>query len=178
MFLLLLLLGLVATPWEVEGRAALNEDVNVLVYGTVQLGQAVGNTYSSTAEKLQRVEDRRSRQEKNLEKLQEEVARARQEERRLAAEVERLQSEEEEIRSLSSVIMLELRDLQKGYEELKTRVRSLENVLPDALALKAQVERQHLTLQVVAEAVNQQQEQIANQRIQLNHILKKASITD
>ncbi|KAM8973648.1 angiopoietin-like protein 8 [Pelodytes ibericus] len=176
--MLLLLLLLFSLPLA-EGRAALQEEVNVLVYGTLQLGQALSDTYSKTAGKLQRVEGRQNRQEQGLTRMEEEVTRARREARRLDAEVGRLQREEQEIRTLSSTIMGELRDLQRDYDELQRRIRKLEDGVEekegDAPALRAQLERHQLILQVVVEAMTQQQAQMTKQGTQLNDILRKAS---
>lgn len=177
--LLLLLLALPLSLGEEQKRPALHEEFNVLVYGTLQLGQALKDTYSSTNGKLQRIVGRQDKMEKKIEGLQEEVLRRRNETRRIDEEVERLQREEQERRSGSHRTAEDLRDTQKAYAELQRRVHDLEKgvqakeqLLPD---LKERVEHQNLILQVITEESARQKKQMAEQRERLLTILKQAS---
>ncbi|XP_018097540.1 golgin subfamily A member 6-like protein 22 isoform X2 [Xenopus laevis] len=180
MLLLLPLLLLPLVQGEDEGRVALQEEVNVLLYGTLQLGQALSDTYSSTASKLQKVMSRHNRQENSLQMLREQSSRAKSEEERLRREVNRLQQEEHEVQMFSRRIERELWEVRRGYRELQKKVQHLEEEesktkAEGAATLKTKTERQNLILQVVMEVVTQQQAQMAKQRQQLHHILRKVS---
>ncbi|KAM4677335.1 angiopoietin-like protein 8 [Discoglossus pictus] len=179
MLMLLLLLVLPFTQGETDERPAVQEEVNVLLYGTLQLSQALADTYQSTTNRVQRAMGRQNRQEWGLERLHEKAVRARKEEQRLRKEVERLQREEREIRTLSSGIEGELRVLQREYRELQRRVHGLEDGVQwqkaGVTALKEQTNHHNLILQVLEDVVTKQQAQMAKQRWQLNHILRKVS---
>ncbi|XP_053573853.1 golgin subfamily A member 6-like protein 22 isoform X1 [Bombina bombina] len=177
MQLLLLLLLLPFSQAGEENRAAHEEEVSVLVYGTVQLGQALAGTYQSTRNKLQRVMGRQEQQEKGLQKLRGEADRSRREEEKIRREVQRLQNEEREVQDLSHSIQNELHLLQREFTELHMRLHILENGVQEREggipALKAHADRQHLMLHVLSEAVKQQQSQMTKQRSQLQHILRQ-----
>ncbi|XP_075715140.1 angiopoietin-like protein 8 [Rhinoderma darwinii] len=177
--LLLLLLVLPLSLGEEKKKQSLNEEFNVLVYGTLQLGQALRDTYGSTNDKLQRIVGRQGKLEKKIEKLQAEVSRARQESRRMGEEVEKLQREEHERRALSHRTGDGLRATQKDYTELQKRVHDLEKRvqskekrLPE---LKERINQQNLILQVITEESTRQKRQMIGQRERLRTILKQAS---
>ncbi|OCT56753.1 hypothetical protein XELAEV_18004438mg [Xenopus laevis] len=74
----------------------------------------------------------------------------------------------------------ELWEVRRGYRELQKKVQHLEEEesktkAEGAATLKTKTERQNLILQVVMEVVTQQQAQMAKQRQQLHHILRKVS---
>ncbi|XP_073510332.1 angiopoietin-like protein 8 [Phyllobates terribilis] len=177
--LLLLLIVLPLSLGEEQKMQAMQEDLNVLVYGTLQLGQALRDTYSSTNDKLQRIAGRQGNMEKRIERLQAEVSRARQEARRIGEEVDRLQREEHERRSLSRSAAEDLRDTQREYavlqrwvQDLEKGVRAKEQLLPD---LMERIEQQNLILQVITEETARQKKQMAEQRERLLTVLRQAS---
>ncbi|XP_069803054.1 angiopoietin-like protein 8 [Dendropsophus ebraccatus] len=177
--LLLLLLVLPFSQGEELKTPALHEEFNVLVYGTLQLSQALGDTYSSTTDKLQRVVGRQGKLEKKMERLRAEVSRTGQETRQIGEEIERLQREEQEMRSVSHRAAEDVQDAQKEYTELRSRVHRLEtglgakeHRLPD---LKERVKQQNFILQVITEESARQKRQMAEQRTRLLTILKQAS---
>ncbi|XP_056426446.1 uncharacterized protein LOC130367753 isoform X2 [Hyla sarda] len=177
--LLLLLLVLPLSQGGELKKPALNEEFNVVVYGTLQLGQALGDTYSSTTDKLQRIMGRQGKLEKKLEMLQAEVSRTRQGTRRIGEEIERLQREELETRSLAHKAAEDVRDAQTEYAELQRRVQDLEKGVRAQQQhhpnLKERVEQQSLILQVITSESSRQKRQMAEQRKRLLTILKQAS---
>ncbi|XP_040270915.1 uncharacterized protein LOC120986419 [Bufo bufo] len=182
MLLVLLMVLLPLSRGEEQKKPALQEDVNVLVYGTLQLGQALKDTYGSTGDKLQRIVGKQGKLEKKMERLQAEVSRARLERRRIREEVERLQREEHERRSVSHRTAEDLRSAQKEYAEIQRRVHDLEKRvqakeqrLPSFL--KKRVEQRELILQVLSEESTRQKKQMAAQRTRLLTILKQTSAT-
>ncbi|XP_073443621.1 angiopoietin-like protein 8 [Dendrobates tinctorius] len=177
--LLVLLMVLPLSLGEEQKTPAMQEDLNVLVYGTLQLGQALRDTYSSTNEKLQRIAGRQGKMEKRIERLQAEVSRARQEVGRIGEQVDMLQREEHERRSLSHRAAEDLRETQREYtalqrwvHDLEKGVRAKEQVLPD---LKDRVERQSLILQVITEETARQKKQMTEQKERLLTVLRQAS---
>ncbi|XP_077326428.1 angiopoietin-like protein 8 [Lithobates pipiens] len=179
---MLLLLFALVLPFSLGNehrRPALQEEFNVLVYGTIQLGEALTDTYSSTNGKLHKIAGRLARQEQTMEKLKAEVSRARQVRKRLGVEAERLQREEQEGKSLVQRMEQDLRRIQTEYGDLGNRVQELQQkaqvkewTMPD---IKDKVERQSLLLQVLTQEAARQKEQMAKQREQLLHLLKQAS---
>ncbi|KAM5170530.1 angiopoietin-like protein 8 [Mantella aurantiaca] len=181
MLLLLVILVLPFSLGNEHSRPALQEDFNVLVYGTLQLSEALTDTYSSTTGKLQRVVGRQAKQEQTMERLKAEVARARQARRRLGVESETLQREEQEGRSLVQRMEQDLREIQTRYGDLGNRVQEMEQraqvkewTIPD---IKDKVERQSIILQVLTQEAERQKEQMAKQREQLLQLLKKYNLT-
>ncbi|XP_072005665.1 angiopoietin-like protein 8 [Engystomops pustulosus] len=181
--MLLVLLLLVVLPGslaEEQKMPALQEEFNVLVYGTLQLGQALRDTYSSTNDKLQRVATRYGKLERKLGGLEVEVARVKQEMGRIGQKVDSLQREEQERRTVNQRVADDLRDAQTQYTELQRRVQDLEKGAQDKEQLipsflKRRVERQNLLLQVISEESERQRKQMAGQRGRLLTILKQAS---
>ncbi|KAM3925870.1 angiopoietin-like protein 8 [Leptodactylus fuscus] len=178
--LLLLLLVLPGSLGEELKKPALQEDFNVLVYGTLQLGQALRDTYSSTNDKLERIGGRHEKLGKKIERLETQVSRARQEMGRIGEEVERLQREEHEKRSLSQRTADDLRDTREEYATLQRRAQNLEKgvqakeqLLPSFL--KKRLEKQNLILQVITEETARQKKAMAEQRERLLTVLKQAS---
>ncbi|XP_075062854.1 angiopoietin-like protein 8 [Mixophyes fleayi] len=177
--LVLLLLALPLCLGDEQTKPALQEEVDVLVYGTLQLGQAMRDTYSSTAKKLHRIVGKQGQQEQTIGRLQEKISKARQERRRLYKEVGRLQREDHERRTTSNRIEGDLQEIRRGYVELQRRIHDLEKgvqvqegIIP---GLKDRVDQHGLILQVLNQEHMRQEKQMTKQKEQLIYILKRAS---
>ncbi|KAG9470122.1 angiopoietin-like protein 8 [Eleutherodactylus coqui] len=181
MLLVLLLVLPLSLGEEEQKKPAMQEEFNVLVYGTLQLGQALRDTYTSSNDKLQRIAIRQGKLEKKIERLQAQVSKARQETRRTGEEVAGLQREEQERRSLSHRTAEDLQDAQKEYkdfqrrlQDMEKRVQAKEQLLPD---LKERIKKQNLLLQVITAESARQKKQMAEQRKRLLTILKQSPAT-
>ncbi|XP_068130418.1 angiopoietin-like protein 8 [Hyperolius riggenbachi] len=182
LLLLLLALLLPFSQGSDHAKFAKQDEFNVLVYGTLQLSQAVKDTYSNNNAKLQRIVGRQARQEQTLGRLQAEVSRANQEKNRLTVEAEKFQKEEQEMRRLSHRTEQSLREVQRGYSDLQKRAHALEKMVQvkegTLPALKNKITQHALILQVLTEEVERQKEQMEKQReklLKLRNFLKRVS---
>nr|DBA30022.1 TPA: hypothetical protein GDO54_006059 [Pyxicephalus adspersus] len=177
MMFMLLIFVLPFTLGNEHGKLAPLEEFNVLVYGTIQLGEALTDTYSSTAGKMQRIAGRQAKQERTMERLKAEVTRGRQARGWISSEAERLQGEQQEGRNLLQRMEQSLQEIQTGYGDLGKRVQELEDRTKrkeqDIPKIKDKVERQSLILEVLTQEAARQKEQMAKQREQLLHLLKR-----
>ncbi|KAG8545525.1 hypothetical protein GDO81_020693, partial [Engystomops pustulosus] len=179
--MLLVLLLLVVLPGslaEEQKMPALQEEFNVLVYGTLQLGQALRDTYSSTNDKLQRVATRYGKLERKLGGLEVEVARVKQEMGRIGQKVDSLQVKYTRVgmayqaldEEADSIHCKEAVVLKRNDHGFYMSLHINDGVI---ILTQRRMERQNLLLQVISEESERQRKQMAGQRGRLLTILKQ-----
>lgn len=171
---------LLSTP-----RPALQEDVNLLVYGVLQLSQALHDTYRNTDRRLQRVNSSLSTYNLTLGMLARETRQTGMDAEQLNTTIRGLQMEEEAIQRQSSDIFKSFREALDSHRALEEHVRKLEQNLsglnrPAARnrssylsRLKIQTGQQNLTLRALMDMVQHQQWQMSQQKQQLSQIQKQ-----
>ncbi|KAM9115235.1 angiopoietin-like protein 8 [Pangshura tecta] len=175
LLLLLLPLGAALPPPGVAPQ----EEVDILVYGVLQLSQALHETYSATGQRLERAGRRLGRCQHLLWALQHQARQARQAMDELREAVEGLKAKETALGLQTHSMAQAFQATLAGRLLLAERLKELEETLAglagrsprhratELAALKTQVEQQNLTLQALAKAAQRQQQQAARQAQQL-----------
>ncbi|XP_069089442.1 angiopoietin-like protein 8 [Pleurodeles waltl] len=163
-------------------RPALQEDVNLLVYGVLQLSQALHDTYHNTERRLQRVNSSLSTYNLTLGMLDRETRQIGLDAEQLKTTIKGLQMEEEAIQRQSSNIFKSFGEVLDSHRALEEQVRKLEQHLSRSSRpavknrssylshLKIQTGQQNMTLRTLMDMVKHQQWQMAQQRQQLSQI--------
>ncbi|KAM9783919.1 angiopoietin-like protein 8 isoform 2-T2 [Syngnathus typhle] len=128
LFYLSALLGAVrARPVKHADRAAPREDVNVLMFGVLQLGESLNSVYESTEGKVANILLTMKEHEGNLKRLGEQTAQAGEVEKQMKEVIELLQMFQQETQAKTAEGRLA--DIEREQAQLWTKVKSLEAYL-------------------------------------------------
>ncbi|XP_019731401.1 angiopoietin-like protein 8 [Hippocampus comes] len=107
-------------------RVARREDVNVLMYGVIQLGESINNVYKSTEGKVANILLTLNEHERALEQLREQTAQAGEVEIQIKRVIELLQDQTFKQESQTKMTEGQLADIEREEAVLWTKVKSLE----------------------------------------------------
>ncbi|KAM9783920.1 angiopoietin-like protein 8 isoform X2 [Syngnathus typhle] len=130
LFYLSALLGAVrARPVKHADRAAPREDVNVLMFGVLQLGESLNSVYESTEGKVANILLTMKEHEGNLKRLGEQTAQAGEVEKQMKEVIELLQEQMFQQETQAKTAEGRLADIEREQAQLWTKVKSLEAYL-------------------------------------------------
>ncbi|XP_077415298.1 angiopoietin-like protein 8 [Vanacampus margaritifer] len=149
------------------------EDVNVLVYGVIQLGESLNNVYESTEAKVANIRMALKQHEGALKQLTEETAQAGEVEEQIKGVIQLLQDQTFKQETQTRMTEGQLANIERDEEALRTKVKCLEAYLNSTFptSIKALQERaafnasilkglQHLT-QFQKQKIDKHAEQLA-----------------
>ncbi|XP_077352806.1 angiopoietin-like protein 8 [Festucalex cinctus] len=105
------------------------EDVNVLVYGVIQLGESLNNVYESTEGKVANILMTLKEHEGALKRLTEQTAQAGEVEKQIKGVIQLLQDQAFKQETQTRMTEGQLADIEREEEALRTKVTSLEAYL-------------------------------------------------
>ncbi|XP_049601597.1 angiopoietin-like protein 8 [Syngnathus scovelli] len=130
LFYLSALLGAVcARPVKHADRAAPREDVNVLTFGVLQLGESLNSVYENTEGKVANILLTMKEHEGALKRLGEQTAQAGEVEKQMKEVVELLQDQIFQQETQAKTAEGRLADIEREQAQLWTKVKSLEAYL-------------------------------------------------
>ncbi|MGH0189161.1 UNVERIFIED_CONTAM: hypothetical protein FKN15_033877 [Acipenser sinensis] len=168
-------------------QLALEEDVNILMYGVLQFSSGLREMYRGTSSKFTQIFHSLDAFERTLGLLGKSVREAKDAGGELESSVLQLQREETQLKSQSTEINQQFKSLLYDQLVLQNKVTSLEKTLsslegtklqtqPENVSqLKEQSLKQYKTLQKLMHSVQSQRKQMEQQQLQLSQLEKKAS---
>ncbi|XP_058021867.1 uncharacterized protein LOC131189642 isoform X2 [Ahaetulla prasina] len=142
-------------------QEALQEEVNVLVYGVIQFSQALHNLYNSMAQKLDKIRQRMDFYQQNF-KAEGTILK------------QQAQAKREELQELlvdHQNMLLQVKLLEEKLSSMDHQ--DFQNKEWELATMRAHVQQQNFTIWFLLEAAKQQQEQMAEQEKKLLWIQEK-----
>ncbi|XP_058021866.1 golgin subfamily A member 6-like protein 6 isoform X1 [Ahaetulla prasina] len=166
-------------------QEALQEEVNVLVYGVIQFSQALHNLYNSMAQKLDKIRQRMDFYQQNFKVLYHQVQSIQLDRNENRERIKGLKAEGTILKQQAQAKREELQELLVDHQNMLLQVKLLEEKLSsmdhqdfqnkewELATMRAHVQQQNFTIWFLLEAAKQQQEQMAEQEKKLLWIQEK-----
>ncbi|XP_070794381.1 angiopoietin-like protein 8 [Pituophis catenifer annectens] len=166
-------------------QEALQEEVNLLVYGVIQFSQALHNLYNSMAQKLNKIRQRMDFYQQGFKVLYHQIQSIQLDRNESRERIKGLKAEGTILKQQAQAKREELQELLVNHQNMLLQVKLLEEKLSsvnhqyfqnkewELAAMKAHVQQQNFTIWFLLEAAKQQQEQMAEQEKKLLWIQEK-----
>uniref|UniRef100_A0A8C6TDT9 Angiopoietin-like 3 n=1 Tax=Neogobius melanostomus TaxID=47308 RepID=A0A8C6TDT9_9GOBI len=190
--LLLLVARLTATPppgpTEAKSRFAMLDDVRLLANGLLQLGQSLREFVHKTKGQINDIFQKLNIFDRSFYQLSVVTSEIKEEEEELKKTTNYLKANNEEIRNLSLEINSKINNILQERTQLQTKVGTLEEKLqglsqsmvpPEQIGeistLKDVIEAQEKTITNLLQAVQEQHDQLDNQKLKIKNLEEKLS---
>ncbi|XP_054596107.1 angiopoietin-like protein 8 [Nothobranchius furzeri] len=156
-----------------EDGAAPQEEVNVLMFGVIQLSESLSYVFETTEAKIERISRTLRSHEDTLQKLGRQTEQAAASEQQIKEAVKALQAQMAKQQAQTQLTKDRLSSMEQEEEQLKTKVKRLEMLMDDPVhgsirELKAQAEEHSSILQGLQLLIQFQKENIETQNKQLS----------
>ncbi|XP_037105112.1 angiopoietin-related protein 3 [Syngnathus acus] len=179
-------LATAASPTEAKSRFAMLDDVRLLANGLLQLGQSLREFVHKTKNQINDIFQKLNIFDRSFYQLSVVTSEIKEEEAELKRTTSVLKTNNEEIKNLSLEINSKINNIVQERAQLQGKVGSLEERLkglsqhmlsPDQLkeikALKEVIETQEKTISRLLRAVQEQHEQLDDQKVQIKNMEEK-----
>ncbi|XP_043860995.1 angiopoietin-like protein 8 [Dromiciops gliroides] len=167
------------TPPKPSPELALQDEVNILLHGVLQFGQALNRIYKATEAQLDGASRSLELYEQTVVLLQEDLGNTRARTQELERSLGEIQAEEESLELQAQGAGIALSKVMEGHQDLQERVETLQGALAAVAPSHTQKELEDLKLYADKQSqiiwslmghVQRQQRELAQQRKQLSHI--------
>ncbi|XP_074167740.1 angiopoietin-like protein 8 [Sminthopsis crassicaudata] len=158
---------------------ALQEEVNILLHGVLQFGQALKHIYKATEAQLDEAGRSLSLYEQTVLMMQQDLGSARARTQELQRSLGEIQAEEKTLELQAQGAGIALSQVLEGHQDLQQRVEKLQGALAAVAPRHPQKELEELKLYADKQSqiiwslmghVQRQQRELAQQQQQLSHI--------
>ncbi|KAM4535671.1 angiopoietin-like protein 8 [Fundulus diaphanus] len=158
-------------------KAAPQEEVNVLMFGVIQLSESLNYVFETTEAKIERISKTLRSHEETLQRLGKQAEQAAEVEQQIKGVVQLLQEQMAKQQTQSQITKDWLNSIEKDEEELKAKVQQLETYInsaaPDTLKeLQDKVEEHFQLLRGLQTWTRVQKNDIETQDEQLSKLQK------
>ncbi|XP_068584094.1 angiopoietin-like protein 8 [Cebidichthys violaceus] len=158
-----------------ENTAAPHEEVNVLMFGVIQLSESFNYVYETTEAKIAKISQTLRRHEGALQKLGRETEQAAEVEQQIKEVIHLLQAQMAKQQAQTETTKDRLASIEREEVELKTKVKKLEMYLNTKMSIKdlqERAEEQSNTLKSLQYLTQFQKENIETQNEKLSKLQK------
>ncbi|XP_043955476.1 uncharacterized protein angptl8 isoform X2 [Gambusia affinis] len=131
------LAGPIRKTGSMEGKVAPQEEVNVLMFGVIQLSESLNYVFETTEAKIERISKTMKSHEETLQRLGQQTEQAAEVEQQTKVIVQLLQEQMAKQQAQTHITKDWLNSIEKDEEELRAKVQHLEmylnNVAPNSL---------------------------------------------
>lgn len=158
-------------------KAAPQEEVNVLMFGVIQLSESVNYVYETTEAKMAKISQTLKSHEGTLQMLGRETAQAAEVEKQMREVIQLLQAQTAEQQAQTKMTKDWLASMEEEEMELKTKMKRLEmrlnnSVPPDIKELQERAEEQSSVLKGLQHLIQYQKENIDSQSDHISKLQK------
>ncbi|XP_037834542.1 uncharacterized protein si:dkey-114l24.2 [Kryptolebias marmoratus] len=169
--------GPIRKTGRMEDKAAPQEEVNVLMFGVIQLSESLSYVFETTEAKMKKISQTLKAHEDTLQKLGKQTEQAAETEQQIKEVVQLLQAQMAKQQAQTQMTKNQLNSIEKDEEELKTKVKRLEmylnnSALDSIKELKDRAEEHSNILQGLQLLTHFQKENLKNQNEQLSKLQK------
>ncbi|RVE69710.1 hypothetical protein OJAV_G00080420 [Oryzias javanicus] len=121
--------GPIRSSGKLGEKPAPREEVNVLMFGVIQLSESLNYVYETTGAKIERIHRTLKNHEGTLQKLGKQAELAAEVEKQMKEVIQLLQAQMFQDKALTQKAKEQLSSLERDEEELKTKVQKLETFI-------------------------------------------------
>ncbi|XP_018560549.1 uncharacterized protein angptl8 [Lates calcarifer] len=161
---------------KMEGTAAPEEEVNVLMFGVIQFSESLNYVYETTEAKIVKINQALKSHEGTLQKLGVQTEQAAEVERQMKEVIQLLQAQMAKQQAQTKMTKDWLASVEQEEADLKTKVKRLEmyinNSAPTVKELQGRAEDHSMILKGLQHLIQFQRENIETQKEQLSKLQK------
>ncbi|GAA6218104.1 uncharacterized protein LOC108902967 isoform X2 [Lates japonicus] len=162
---------------KMEGTAAPEEEVNVLMFGVIQFSESLNYVYETTEAKIAKISQALKSHEGTLQKLGEQTEQAAEVERQMKEVIQLLQAQMAKQQAQTKMTKDWLASMEQEEAELKTKVKRLEMYINNSVPtnvkeLQERAEEHSMILKGLQHLTQFQRENIETQKEQLSKLQK------
>ncbi|XP_041854201.1 uncharacterized protein angptl8 [Melanotaenia boesemani] len=120
---------------KMDGKAAPQEEVNILMYGVIQLSESLNHVYETTGAKMEKIQQILKSREGTLQKLGTEAEQAAEVEKQIKEVIQLLQVQMATQQAQTQMTKTTLNNIEKDDMQLKTKVKELEMHINNFLSI-------------------------------------------
>ncbi|KAM6905568.1 uncharacterized protein angptl8 [Xenentodon cancila] len=181
--------GPIRNSSKMQDKAALQEEVNVLMYGVIQLSGSLSYVYETTSTKIEKIHQTLKNHEEILQKLEKQAEQAAEVEKEIKEVIHLLQDETTNQQAQTLKSKERLNSIEKDAAELKTNVKRVEMYVNNSVAaimeLQGKAEEHSNILQGLQllsefhkEIIESQNEKLSRLEEMVIHLFQKCLFSD